>query len=93
MRQPLEIPQVGEGVEVPTEISTYGKSGGMTLDAAIEQLVNENLDLLAAKLEVPMSEADVLTANLRANPDLLRRYSAHSVRPFLVPQAGWSAAK
>jgi cobalt-zinc-cadmium efflux system outer membrane protein len=66
--QPLEIPQVGEGVELSTEITTYGKSGGMTLDAAIEQLVKENLDLLAAKLEVPMSEADVLTANLRANP-------------------------
>ena len=40
----------------------------MTLDAAIEQLVSKNLDLLAAKLEVPMAEADVLTANLRANP-------------------------
>ena len=40
----------------------------MTLDAAIEQLVSQNLDLLAAKLEVPMAEADVLTANLRANP-------------------------
>ena len=40
----------------------------MTLDAAIEQLVSQNLDLLAAKLEVPMADADVLTANLRANP-------------------------
>ena len=30
--------------------------------------MGKNLDLLAAKLEVPMAEADVLTANLRANP-------------------------
>ncbi len=40
----------------------------MSLDAAIDVLVSKNLDILAAKLEVPMSEADVLTANLRANP-------------------------
>ena len=38
------------------------------LDAAIELLVSQNLDLLAAKLEIPMAEADVLTANLRSNP-------------------------
>ena len=31
----------------------------MTLDAAIEQLVGQNLDLLAAKMEVPMAEADI----------------------------------
>ena len=65
----LEIPQVGEaGLELSTDIATYGKTGGMTLDAAIEQLVGQNLDLLAAKMEVPMAEADILTANLRANP-------------------------
>jgi outer membrane protein, heavy metal efflux system len=40
----------------------------MTLDTAVNLLVSNNLELLAAKLEVPMSEADVLTANLRANP-------------------------
>ena len=40
----------------------------MDLDAAIEQLVKQNLDLEAARLEIPMAEADVLTANLRANP-------------------------
>ncbi len=65
---PLDIPQVGEPLELDTDISTYGSKGGTTLDAAIEQLVSKNLDLLAAKLEVPMAEADVLTANLRANP-------------------------
>jgi cobalt-zinc-cadmium efflux system outer membrane protein len=67
----LETPQLGEGLELEVEIKNYpltGGAGGMTLDASIEQLVHQNLDLLAAKLEVPMSEADVLTANLRANP-------------------------
>jgi cobalt-zinc-cadmium efflux system outer membrane protein len=64
----LEIPQVGEALELDSDISTYGQKGGTTLDAAIEQLVSKNLDLLAAKLEVPMAEADVLTANLRTNP-------------------------
>ena len=46
----------------------YGPEDGMTIDAAIEALVRENLDLLAARLEIPMAEADVLTASLRANP-------------------------
>ena len=46
----------------------YGPEGGLTVDTAIEMLVRENLDLLAAQLEVPMAQADVLTASLRANP-------------------------
>jgi cobalt-zinc-cadmium efflux system outer membrane protein len=68
--QPLDIPQVGEGLELETDIVNYPATGetGITLDAAIEQLVSQNLDLLAAKLEVPMADADVLTANLRSNP-------------------------
>ncbi len=67
---PLETPQLGEGLELEVEIVNYPPKGGggISLDASIEQLANQNLDLLAAKLEVPMSEADVLTANLRANP-------------------------
>ena len=44
------------------------RRGNMDLDAAINMLVSQNLDLMAAKLEIPMAEADVLTANLRANP-------------------------
>ena len=45
-----------------------GPTNGMTLDAAIEVLVKQNLDLEAYRLEIPMADADVLTANLRANP-------------------------
>ena len=40
----------------------------MTIDAAIELLMKQNLDLDAFRLEIPMAEADILTANLRANP-------------------------
>ncbi len=63
----------------------------MDLDAAINMLVSQNLDLMAAKLEIPMAEADVLTANLRANPIFYADTAAHSLRPFLVLEAGRSA--
>jgi outer membrane protein, heavy metal efflux system len=65
--QPAQTPQYGE-LSLPPEMETYGSEDGMTLDTAIELLVKQNIDLEAARLEVPMAEADVLTANLRANP-------------------------
>ena len=65
--QPAQTTQYGE-LELPADFVDYGTPGNMDLDAAINTLVNQNLDLLAAKLEIPMAEADVLTANLRANP-------------------------
>lgn len=43
-------------------------AGGLTLDAAIEQLLAANLELLATSFEIPQAEADVLTAGLFANP-------------------------
>lgn len=43
-------------------------AGGMTLDQAIERLIGYNLDLRVQFHEIPKSEADVLTAGLRANP-------------------------
>jgi cobalt-zinc-cadmium efflux system outer membrane protein len=61
-----ELPAFGP-LEVPEEIDE-GPAGGLTLDAAIEQLVRENLDLRAKAIEIPKAEADVLTAGLRANP-------------------------
>jgi cobalt-zinc-cadmium efflux system outer membrane protein len=63
----IELPQYGE-LELPAEFVTYGPKDGMVLDAAIERLVKQNLDLEAARMEVPMADADILTANLRANP-------------------------
>jgi outer membrane protein, heavy metal efflux system len=65
--QPVQVPQYGE-LELPADFVDYGTPGDMDLDAAINMLVSQNLDLMAAKLEIPMAEADVLTANLRANP-------------------------
>jgi outer membrane protein, heavy metal efflux system len=65
--QPAQTTQYGE-LDLPADFVDYGTPGNMDLDAAINTLVNQNLDLLAAKLEIPMAEADVLTANLRANP-------------------------
>ena len=40
----------------------------MTIDQAIELLLDRNLDLRAKFMEIPQARADVLTASLRANP-------------------------
>jgi cobalt-zinc-cadmium efflux system outer membrane protein len=52
------------------ETTEEGTPGGMTLDAAIERLIRENLELRAKSLELPKAQADILTASLRANPIL-----------------------
>jgi outer membrane protein, heavy metal efflux system len=56
----------------PLALSTVGTdegpADGLTLDAAIERLVLENLDLRAQFDEISKAEADILTASLRANP-------------------------
>jgi cobalt-zinc-cadmium efflux system outer membrane protein len=65
--QPAQTTQYGD-LELPADFVDYGTPGNMDLDAAINMLVSQNLDLLAAKLEIPMAEADILTANLRSNP-------------------------
>jgi cobalt-zinc-cadmium efflux system outer membrane protein len=53
---------------VPPATSDEGPPGGLTLDAAIERLVHENLDLRAQAHELSQADADILTAGLRANP-------------------------
>jgi len=65
--QPLQGPQPGD-LELPADFVDYGTPGNMNLDTAIKQLIDKNLDLESARLEVPMAEADILTANLRDNP-------------------------
>src|SRR5262249_3444458 len=42
--------------------------GNLTLDAAIDRVVRQNLNLIAYRHEIDMARADVLTASLRANP-------------------------
>jgi cobalt-zinc-cadmium efflux system outer membrane protein len=71
--KPASLPTFGN-IELPKDLGlalgeeAYGPGNGLTITSAIEMLLTQNLDLLAAKLEVPMSEADVVTASLRANP-------------------------
>jgi outer membrane protein, heavy metal efflux system len=63
--QEANVPAYGD-LDLPEEME--GPENGMTIDAAIELLVKQNLDLEAYRLEIPMADADLLTANLRANP-------------------------
>jgi cobalt-zinc-cadmium efflux system outer membrane protein len=76
--QPLPVPSYGD-LELPAGELEYGRPDGMTLDSAIEVLVQRNLDLEAARLEIPMADADVLTASLRANPIF---YADYQLLPY-----------
>ena len=60
------VPLYGS-LEIPAE-ADEGPPGGLTLDQAIDRLLRENLELRAQFIEIPMAEADILTASLRANP-------------------------
>ncbi len=55
-------------LEIPAGSDEPGPEDGLTLDAAIELLVRQNLDAYALRYEIPKAEADVLTAGLRNNP-------------------------
>ncbi len=68
--QPIPVPRAPfyGTLEVPKHEGEEGPPNGLTLDQAIELVVNRNLDLLAKKYEIPQARADVLTASLRANP-------------------------
>jgi cobalt-zinc-cadmium efflux system outer membrane protein len=66
-RAPALLPGYGD-LDLPAGDLRLGSNEGMTLDLAIETLVRQNLSLLALQYEIPMAEADVLTAGLRTNP-------------------------
>lgn len=67
--QPAQAPpSYGEGLDIPVSRLEVGPPNGLTIDQAIELCVKENVDLLSQRLEIPMAEADILTANLRGNP-------------------------
>jgi outer membrane protein, heavy metal efflux system len=68
--QPLPAPRAPlfGNLELPKHEEEQGSPNGLTLDQAIQLLVDNNLDLLAKQLEIPQARADVLTASLRANP-------------------------
>ncbi|MFO0958505.1 MAG: TolC family protein [Isosphaeraceae bacterium] len=65
--QPAQIPAYGELSEAPSP-ELLGPDDGVTLDSAIQRLVESNLALLALRYELPMADADALTASLRSNP-------------------------
>ncbi|MDR3637255.1 MAG: TolC family protein [Isosphaeraceae bacterium] len=64
-----KVPVYGP-LELPDAAETEGPADGLSLDAAIERLVRQNLDLRAKAVNIPLARADVLTAGLRANPIL-----------------------
>ena len=71
----LAIPAVAPLSTVPLygtlalpEGSDAGPPDGLTFDAALDRLIRQNLDLMARRYEIPLAQADILTAGLRANP-------------------------
>jgi cobalt-zinc-cadmium efflux system outer membrane protein len=50
------------------DVTVLGPPDGLTLDQIIDIALQNNLDLRAKFYEIPQAQADVLNANLRANP-------------------------
>src|SRR5262249_4840797 len=71
---------------LPATTEEEGPPDGLTLDAAIDLLLRNNLFLLAKRWEIPAARADVLTAGLRANPILFADAQ-------LVPYGAYSRAR
>jgi cobalt-zinc-cadmium efflux system outer membrane protein len=63
-----------------------GPPGGLTLDQAILRLVEANNELRTKYHEIPMAQADVLTAGLRENPLLFYDTTR-------IPYGSYSAAR
>jgi outer membrane protein, heavy metal efflux system len=63
---PAPTPLYG-ALEVPSTMEE-GPANGLTLDQAIERLVQENPDLRTRFQELPKAQADILSAGLRNNP-------------------------
>ncbi|MFM7207537.1 MAG: TolC family protein [Planctomycetaceae bacterium] len=49
-------------------IDDAGPADGITLDGAIERMMQANLDIRALRHELTQADADILTAGLRTNP-------------------------
>jgi cobalt-zinc-cadmium efflux system outer membrane protein len=61
------VPAYGN-LDLPAVAADVGSRSGYSLDDTINMLIRQNLDILAMQYEIPMADADVLTASLRANP-------------------------
>jgi cobalt-zinc-cadmium efflux system outer membrane protein len=55
-------------VSLPQQLEDEGPPSGLTLDAAIDRMLRENLELRSKFYEIPQAQADILQAGLRANP-------------------------
>ena len=53
---------------LPTGPDDEGPPDGLTLDQAITQLLQNNIDMRSKFYEITQAEADILSAGLRANP-------------------------
>jgi cobalt-zinc-cadmium efflux system outer membrane protein len=70
IRKPItDVPLFGP-LELPALAEQEGPPDGLTLDAAIDLLLRNNLRLKALSMQISAARADVLTAGLRANPIL-----------------------
>jgi cobalt-zinc-cadmium efflux system outer membrane protein len=65
--EPLEAATLPAFGDLGTPLATAA-TGGLSLDTALDLLMQRNLALIALRFEIPMAQADVLTASLRANP-------------------------
>jgi cobalt-zinc-cadmium efflux system outer membrane protein len=81
--QPLPAPRppLYGRLELPRGPQDDGPANGLTIGQALDLYVHQNLDLRALALEIPQSQADVLTASLRANPIL---YADSQLIPYGV---------
>ncbi len=72
MRLPPALPEHASLQPAAPPLSSVveddGTPDGLTLDAAIDQMLAANLDVLALKYEIPQADADIITAGLRTNP-------------------------
>lgn len=77
---PLEFPDVGDD----------GPDDGLTLDAAIDQLVRANYDLQTKFHELPKADADILSAGLRLNPFVFTSADSLPYQPYSPSRPGAS---
>ena len=76
MQVPENLPAPNPGRQLAISTTVFdrtltddaGPAGGLSLDAAIEQMIEANLDVQALRQELTQADADILTAGLRTNP-------------------------
>ncbi|MEW4570405.1 TolC family protein [Tautonia sp. JC769] len=82
-----EMPLYGP-LELPTDPDAPFDPNALTLDQAIQRLLEVNPTLQALAFELPQAEADVLTAGLRANPILFTDAQMIPYEPFTDARPG-----